>query len=258
MNEFVSRNPTGRFSGLADTYDRFRPTYPAALWQFLQQHCGLTHAPVVAEIGCGTGIASRQMAQLGWQVTGVEPNVEMRGCAESRLPAGATNPRYCAGSAENTGLPAAGAELVVAAQAFHWFRADDALREFHRLLKPAGHVALFWNQRDERDAFSAAFGAELSRVSPEKAVAEANQAATGAVLLTHPLFTAALCTEFPNEQPLDRDGLIGRAYSVSFGPRDPDGRERFGAVVSGMFDRYATNGTVTLRYRTILYVARRL
>lgn len=51
-------------------------------------------------------------------------------------------------SAEDTGLPAASADLVTAAQAWHWFEADRAAAEARRLLRPDGVLALLWNTLD--------------------------------------------------------------------------------------------------------------
>jgi ubiquinone/menaquinone biosynthesis C-methylase UbiE len=255
MNEFASRNPTGRFSGLAETYDRFRPDYPVALWEFVRQLFPSHPTVDAVDVGCGTGISTRQIVALGWSVTGVEPNSEMRRYAESRTPAG-PRIRYREGTGESTGLPSQCTDIVVAAQAFHWFRADEALREFQRILRPGGWVALMWNDREIQDAITAAFEAVVRAVSPEKAVAESSQSATGDAILVHPLFEAAVRHEFPHLQSLDRDGLLGRAYSISFGPRDEPGRERFGSAMRDLFDRFAQNGRVALHYRTVLYLAR--
>lgn len=51
-------------------------------------------------------------------------------------------------SAEDTGLPAASAELVTVAQAWHWFDAQTASAEVTRLLTPGGTLALVWNMLD--------------------------------------------------------------------------------------------------------------
>jgi SAM-dependent methyltransferase len=249
-------NPTGRFSGLADTYAKHRPGYPEAALDYIVLRCGLTGASRLVDVGCGTGISTRLFAARGIPVIGIEPNDEMRAKAEAEpLPADSSIPEYRKGKAEATGLPDHFADAVLAAQAFHWFRPDDALHEFHRILSPGGHVALVWNERDESDACTAAFGAVM-RSGPDAAAVEAPRGRAGEALLHHPLFTDATRTLFANEQELDEQGLLGRAFSASYAPREPVAVERFTAAMREVFARHARSGKVVLRYETSVYLAR--
>ncbi len=56
------------------------------------------------------------------------------------------------GTAEAIPLADASVDAVVAAQAFHWFRAEEAVAEIHRVLKAGGGLGLIWNARDESSA----------------------------------------------------------------------------------------------------------
>ena len=139
-------DPTRRFSDRVDNYVRYRPSYPTAVLETLRSECDLSVATVVADIGSGTGILTRLFLENGNRVYGVEPNAEMRGAAEKLL---RDFPGFesVAGTAEETGLAANSIDLVVAAQAFHWFDPDRAGMEFQRILRPGGWVALVWNER---------------------------------------------------------------------------------------------------------------
>jgi SAM-dependent methyltransferase len=53
--------------------------------------------------------------------------------------------------AEAIPLPDAAVDAAFAAQAYHWFDRDRALPELHRIVRPAGGIALLWNWWDERD-----------------------------------------------------------------------------------------------------------
>src|SRR5205807_10019487 len=78
-------------------------------------------------------------------VYGVEPNAALRQAAgELRW----AHPQFqgVAGTAEDTTLPAASTDYVVAGQAFHWFDPPAARREFARVLRPGGWVVLMWNR----------------------------------------------------------------------------------------------------------------
>jgi SAM-dependent methyltransferase len=250
-------NEEHRFTGLADVYDRHRPAYPDAAIDALIRRARLGPASLLVDVGCGTGISSRLIAARGVPVVGVEPNADMRRRAEAEpAPPGAQAPRYQDGRAEATGLPDGVADCVLAAQAFHWFEPDPALREFHRVLKPGGWAALMWNERDESDPFAAAFGAVI-RTLREQARIERDRARAGEPLLTHPCFEAGERLVFANEQALDEGGVLGRAYSMSGAPREGPAADALADALREVFARYQHGGRVVLRYETSLYLARR-
>ena len=259
MSDVEHFNPTGRFSGLADTYAKHRPDYPAAAVEHIIRQCALTGEALLVDVGCGTGISTRQFAARGVQVIGVEPNDAMRSRAEAEpYPAGPAPAtiRYVKGTAEATGLPDGCATAVLAAQAFHWFDAPAALREFHRLLQYGGWVALMWNERDESDSCTAAYG-EVMRTGPGAAAVEEPRRGAGEALLHSPLFVEAYKMLFHHEQALDEEGLLGRAYSASYAPREPRAVEAFTAQLRDVFARYQQAGRVVLRYETDVYFGKR-
>ena len=209
------------------------------------------------DVGCGTGISSRLFAARGVPVIGIDPNDDMRARAEAMTPPpGGPAPEYRQGTAEATGLPDGCAAAVLAAQAFHWFDAPAALREFHRILRPGGWVALVWNERDGRDPCTAAYG-EVMRTGPDAAAVEGPRMRAGEVLLHSPLFVEAHKVTFAHEQTVDEDGLLGRAFSASYAPREPAAAEAFAARLRDVFARFQRDGRVVLRYETSVYLGKR-
>jgi SAM-dependent methyltransferase len=145
------------FGPAADLYDRIRPRYPfeAIRWILAKAPVGST----IVDLGAGTGILSRQLAELGHHVIPVEPDPQMR----AKLIAVDPALRPLAGTAEEIPLPAAAVDAVVAGQSYHWFKHDLAFVEIARVLKPGGMFGPLWNDRDEGVAWVAA----LSRAADE-------------------------------------------------------------------------------------------
>jgi SAM-dependent methyltransferase len=255
MSDLSKANPLDRFTGLAKIYARSRPDYPAAAIDFILQHCQLAPGAPLVDLGCGTGISSRQFAERGLRVVGVEPNADMRCQAlEDTPPNLAFEVRE--GRAEATGLPDAATDGVLAAQAFHWFAADAALREAHRILRPGGWMVLLFNERDESDPATAAYGAILAP-GKEAAAIEGPRRKAREALGKHALFCRAEQRWFSHTQTVDEDGLLGRAMSASYAPREPAARETFVAALRDVFARYQKDGAMQLKYVTSVDVAQR-
>jgi SAM-dependent methyltransferase len=257
MSDLSQKDPLARFSGLAEVYARCRPSYPVEAVDYLMQECALGPTTLLVDVGCGTGISARLFAARGVPVLGIEPNAEMRARAEAEpVPEGVTLPTYRDGRAEATGLADGVAQVVLSAQAFHWFEPDAALREFHRILVPGGWVAFLWNERDAADPFTADYGAVI-RSTPEAAAVEMPRARAGEPLLSSPLFQDGRRLPFHNQQALDEDGLLGRTFSASYAPREPNAARVFAEALRAVFARHQQDGKVTIHYETSLYIARR-
>ncbi|PWT96368.1 MAG: SAM-dependent methyltransferase [Candidatus Melainabacteria bacterium] len=250
-------DPADKFTGLATLYDKARPGYPAAALSAILNHCGLAEGSTLVDVGCGTGIASRAFAQLGLQVIGIEPNNDMRAVAQSgNQELTGPHPSYREGKAEATGLPSACSDAVAAAQAFHWFDPEESLSEFYRIVKPGGWVILLWNERQEEDAFTRSYG-DLIRTIPRAAGIELDRSQAGALLLSSPLFVSARQLNFPNEQILNETGVIDRAFSSSYAPRQADKAEELTKSLRKLFINHAHMGEVALKYVLYVYLAQK-
>ena len=62
---------------------------------------------------------------------------------------------------------------------------------------------------------------------------------------------------FRHEQPLDEEGVLGRAFSASYAPREPPQAEQFAAALRQVFHRFQRDGKVALQYETSVYIARK-
>jgi SAM-dependent methyltransferase len=247
-------DPTARFSDRVADYVRTRPGYPPAVLDILRREAGLSPATVVADVGSGTGLSAELLLKNGNPVVGVEPNADMRAAAESLL-AGYPNFRSVAGTAENTTLPDASVDLVVAGQAFHWFDVPKARAEFGRVLRPGGYVALLWNTRKlDTTPFLRAYEELLQRFGTDyREVVHTNidRAALAA------FFGPGGFREFKlaNGQVFDREGVRGRTRSSSYtpGPGHPN-FEPMMRELDRIFDAYNDGGRVRFEYDTEVYI----
>lgn len=137
MGDDALRAGADRFAGCADLYDGVRPVPPAELGEVLATYCGGRPGSVV-DLGSGTGLSTRWAASWADAVVGVEPGEDMRAAAAARPVAGTS---YVAGWSHDTGLPTAGADVVLAVQALHWMDPAPTFREVARLLRPGGVFA---------------------------------------------------------------------------------------------------------------------
>jgi SAM-dependent methyltransferase len=137
----------GDYTGLADAYSRYRPGYsPHAARIILALLRRPPAALDVVDVGAGTGIWTRELAQQGFRsVTAVEPNEDMRRCGMADSAGLLINWR--AGRGEQTGLPSSCCNLISMASSFHWVDTERGLSEFHRLLRPDGRFVALWNPR---------------------------------------------------------------------------------------------------------------
>jgi len=246
-------NPTERFSDRVDAYIRYRPSYPHEVIELLQDECGLTRQSVVADIGSGPGNLTALLLPVAGAVYGVEPNGPMREGGERMLSA---FPNFVSvdGKAEATGLEDRSVDLITAGQAFHWFDRHAAKREFERILKPGGFVALIWNDREtEATQFLVEYEKLLRELSSE--YSKVNHSDIPEEEIERFLGPDVQCRGFRNVQEFDLEGLRGRVLSSSYVPLEGEGHEELMRGVDRIFHKYEQDGHVEFLYNTEVFFA---
>lgn len=241
--------PEQRFFDRVENYIRYRPGYPPQVVELLRD------ATIIADVGSGTGISAEMFLRMGKTVFGIEPNPEMRQAAE-RLLSSFPDFHSIDAAAQATTLRDHSVDLIVAAQAFHWFNTPETRAEFTRILKPDGCIALIWNERKldatrflrDYEALLLEYAADYSKVRHENIDADA---------LGH-FFIGAFSTHtFSNEQSFDFEGLRGRLMSSSYAPAEGDARH--GPMIAELrriFDLHQDAGQVCFQYNTLVHVGR--
>lgn len=251
----MTKRPTERFSDRVDNYVRYRPSYPEAVVDTLIECCSLCSTSTIADIGSGTGIFTRQLLDKHLRVVAVEPNADMRQAAEAMLP---DCERFTSidGSAEASGLDDDSVDLIVAAQAFHWFRRDEAHQEFERILRFSGWLALVWNQRKMQQPFQKAYDALLRKHAPEySAVNHMNISEDAIASFFDPQSYRVLV--YDNRQIFDLQSFLGRMSSSSYTPAvGTSDYLRLAAEAEALFSTYSEDGVVAYDYDTRLHLGK--
>lgn len=249
-------DPKARFSTRVANYVLHRPDYPRGLPGVLRDCAGLRVGIRVADIGSGTGISSRLILDAGCKVFAVEPNAAMRDAAEKSL---GENPLFhsVAAPAEATTLPDHSVEMILSAQAFHWFDRERAREEFSRILTAPGCIVLVWNVRQtgstpflrDYEALLQRFATDSMQVRHENV----DETALRRFFLDGCLVKQTL----PNAQHFDFDGLRGRLLSSSYAPAAGHlAHEPMLAELRRIFDGHQRDGKVSFLYDTEIVIGK--
>jgi SAM-dependent methyltransferase len=243
-------DPLSAFSQRGVDYAKYRPTYPPTVIDTILKGLGKPSQLTAADIGAGTGIASRLLAERGVRVFAIEPNASMRNAAQSHPLV-----EFCAATAEQTHLPTASLDLITSFQAFHWFNPQPTLSEFRRILKPSGRLAIIWNQRAADDEFSVEFD-RLVKASMSERPTTKPQNSVGRVLMSSPDFDRVRRHTLTYTHQLDLLGTIGYALSKSFVPQEGSAHQQLISNLQQLHARWADDrGLVTFVYHTTVYLA---
>jgi ubiquinone/menaquinone biosynthesis C-methylase UbiE len=137
------------FGPAAADYERARPSYPPESLEILRRELGVGPGTRVCDLAAGTGKLTRLLVATGADVVAVEPVPGMREQLSEVLP----DIDVLDGTAEAIPFDDDSIDVVTVAQAFHWFKFDEALAEIRRVLRPGGGLAILFNQRDDRHAW---------------------------------------------------------------------------------------------------------
>lgn len=243
---------TELFTFKAEQYARYRWGYAREALETIIKHTRLGEHSIVADIGAGPGKLWKHFLGNVERVYMVEPNAAMRAAAEKRY---GTHPscRVMNGRAEASGLPSGEIDLITVGQAIGYFEAHTVRREFARILKPGGWLAVLRN-----------YGTDPERSAAIEEVYREENGCNPAVIPSRPPWTAVEFyfgegnvqkLTFPFVHIQTRAQFIGGLASASYAPLESHPLyPRFAAAASQVFERFSQNGILHTLAETELYL----
>jgi SAM-dependent methyltransferase len=250
------------FDAQAEVYDRFRPNYPDVVIDEL-----LGPAPAgldVLDVGCGTGIASRQIVQRGAKVLGVELAPRMAEIARGH--------GVDVEIAAFESWDAAGRTFhrVTSAQAWHWLDLPVATAKAASVLRPGGKLCLIWNAGCQADDLADALEEVYEAVVPPGghrlfrgyAASRPSDVKTGLdseidAISRVPAFGALTQKWFPWTRTYQRDEWLDQLVSRSdHAALAAAARDRLFEGIGAAIDDHG--GSFVMNFETVLITATRL
>ena len=249
-----------RFTATVSDYKAARPTYTDELLRWLWADAGLQMNDEIVDIGCGTGISTRWLAQSGISVIGIEPNAKMLQAARE---AGDESRRitWVNSDAESFDLGGRKVKAIVGGQSFHWLDLKKANINFRKYLNPNGRVIAFWNVRDLSVPYMKAFHDLLLRECPvypehEEKLALLNFGLTdylqdsGRPQGLQDLHVARLGGV---EQILDFETFSKRTWSSSYVKHSVRNIERFNNSLVNYFNEHNEDGVIHFKHKSVVF-----
>jgi SAM-dependent methyltransferase len=231
-------------------YEKYRLPYAREAVDDLVQHIG--DAPVVADIGAGTGQLARLFAERSAKVYLIEPEPAMRMVATAVL-SNLPTIDIRAGFAEEIPLADGVVDLIVIGNAFHRFK-PEACAELRRILKPQAWIALF-NYTFVNKAFTDRLFSELAALNDVAGKIEKRWHKTPmSELFGHDQLQSLRYRQAHSE---DWHAFWGAACAGIEAPEpDEPAFAQFEALNREVFAAFAVNGEIQIDYETVVSFGR--
>ena len=227
-----------KFNEKSDSYNKYRPNYSSELIEYIvgslksQDDC-------IADIGCGTGIFTKQLVERNCRVIGIEPNLEMYEKAKNNL----EGIKLINAVAENTTLDTCSIDLITIAQALHWFNIDEFKNEAKRILKQDGKIAVIYNIVDDsKDVVK-----EFKNLHEEYCGNYNNHSRNFDELFKSIFGDNYILKTFTNNQKYTYEEFMGYESSMSYSLKEGDKcYDEYIGRLKSLFDNYSKDGILEL------------
>lgn len=131
MNQALS---FGNFEKLAQKYSEGRYGFDDKVFDYISETAGTLPNKYILDIGCGTGLGTRQLKSHKANVVGSDISAAMIEEARTLDSEG----EYVVAPVSKLPFPDNSFDMVTAFSSFHWFTDQDSINEIKRILKPGG------------------------------------------------------------------------------------------------------------------------
>jgi SAM-dependent methyltransferase len=130
------------FGATSADYGKHRAGFPDSFFERVRAFGVGLRGQTLVDLGTGTGTLARGFARRGCRVVGIDPSADLLREARRLDREAGVSVEYREARAEDTGLPDAEAEVVIAGQCWHWFDRPVAAREVIRILRASGVLVI--------------------------------------------------------------------------------------------------------------------
>lgn len=244
-----------RFTTKAERYARYRWGYAPEAISTLFEITHLSSEAIVADIGAGTGLLSKELLGKVKMVVAIEPNPAMRLITE-RLYGQNLSFISMGSTAEETHLPDKSIDLITVGQALHWFEPEATLKEFRRILKPGFWLAAVFHSRIDQDIDEAIHAIQTvengwdATPSPKPKYGKSHTDSYYDV-------DNVMKRDFPQTWSENWETFLGGILSDSHSPDDTHPSfPRLVSAIRRIFDQFNKDGYIQIHGGTILYVGK--
>ncbi len=166
------------------------------------------------------------------------------------------------GFAEHTGLGDSSFDWVLMGSSFHWANTEEALKEFHRILKPGGYFTAIWNPRNiEGNELHEKIEKMISEVIPElKRVSSGARNNIGDIeskLLSTCFFDNLVFVEASYDINMSKERYLGAWRSVN-DIQAQAGPERFETIMKNIEEIIKSYDKVVVPYKSRAWTVQRV
>lgn len=200
---------TGNFGKVRDAYVAARQAFPRDFIEYIWQSITIIQ-PTILDLGCGTGIATRQLAEHPLaSIIGCDVDHQMIEAAQKiSLP----NLMYVTAPANNLLFTSNKFDAITAFSAFHWFKDEESLAEIQRVLKESSRFFII-NKNDIR-GFRKGYKAKLAQILG-KELPNPKRNYDPTLILEKSGFTDVVTKVFPLEERFSPDDALRHIQSAS-------------------------------------------